>query len=452
MNNYLTTDIEKAAVTSPLTSFSKVYRINKKSSVKHWLWGMLILFIATMILPWTQNIRAKGTVTTLRQEQRPQELNTIIPGRVIKWYVKEGDFVKEGDTILQLGEVKIDYFDPQLLARTQQQINAKQQSIEGYKNKVTTTVSQGQALERGKELKLQYLENKIAQQQLKVQTDEADLAALNNELNVYKRQIDAAKIMLDSGALSLSEFEKRKVNYQNGLAKVNSTNNKLLQNRQELPNLRIEQSAAVQDYTDKIAKTAGDRFSSLSNVASTEAEVVKLQNQYANYDARNKLYYITAPQSGQVTKAKKAGIGEMVKEGEMMVEIVPDHVQYAVEMFIEPMDLPLISTGQKVSFIFDGFPVIVFSGWPKSSYGTFGGKVNAIETSVSYNGKFRVLVVEDTEEKKWPEQLRMGSGANGIALLKDVRIYYEIWRTINGFPPEYYVAETSKQNSVEKEK
>jgi multidrug efflux pump subunit AcrA (membrane-fusion protein) len=118
MNNYLTTDIEKAAVTSPLTSFSKVYRINKKSSVKHWLWGMLILFIATMILPWTQNIRAKGTVTTLRQEQRPQELNTIIPGRVIKWYVKEGDFVKEGDTILQLGEVKIDYFDPQLLART----------------------------------------------------------------------------------------------------------------------------------------------------------------------------------------------------------------------------------------------------------------------------------------------------------------------------------------------
>jgi hypothetical protein len=135
-----------------------------------------------------------------------------------------------------------------------------------------------------------------------------------------------------------------------------------------------------------------------------------------------------------------------------MVEIVPDHVQYAVEMFIEPMDLPLISTGQKVSFIFDGFPVIVFSGWPKSSYGTFGGKVNAIETSVSYNGKFRVLVVEDTEEKKWPEQLRMGSGANGIALLKDVRIYYEIWRTINGFPPEYYVAETSKQNSVEKEK
>ncbi len=452
MSNYLNTDIEAAANNSDLTCFSKIYRVHRKSHVKRWLWGILALLFIIMLLPWTQNIRAKGTITTLRQEQRPQELNTIIPGRVIKWYVKEGDFVKGGDTILQLGEVKTDYFDPQLLARTQQQIAAKQQSIEGYKNKATTTITQGQALEKGRELKLQSIENKIAQQELKVQTDEADLVALNNELTVYKRQIDAAKIMLDSGAISLSEFEKRKVNYQNGLAKVNSTNNKLLQNRQELINLRIEQNSAVQDYTDKIAKTEGDRFSSLSNAASTEAEVSKLQNEYANYDARNKLYYITAPQSGQITKAKKAGLGEMVKEGEMIVEIVPNRIQFAVEMFVEPMDLPLVSLGQKVRFIFDGFPVIVFSGWPKSSYGTFGGKVTAVETSVSYNGKFRVLVIEDADDKKWPEQLRMGGGANGIALLKDVRIYYEIWRNINGFPPEYYVAGTEKENIDKKEK
>ena len=445
MTNYLTSDIEQASGASTLTSFRNVYRIHRKNSARLWLWGMLILIVPIMFLPWTQNIRAKGTVTTLRQEERPQELNTIIPGRIIKWHVKEGDFVKEGDTILQLGEVKVDYFDPQLLPRTQQQIDAKQQSIEGYINKANTTLIQARALEKGRELKLQSLENKIAQQKLKVQTDEADLLALNNELNVYKRQIDAAKIMLDSGAISLSEFEKRKVNYQNGLAKTNSTNNRLLQNSQELINLRIEQNSAIQDYTDKIAKTQGERFSSLSNAASTEADVLKLQNQYSNYDARNKLYYITAPQSGQITKAKKAGIGEMLKEGDMMVEIVPDSIQYAVEMYIEPMDLPLISLGQKVRFIFDGFPVIVFSGWPKNSYGTFGGKVAAIETSVSYNGKFRVLVIENPQDKQWPEQLRMGGGANGIALLKNVRIYYELWRNINGFPPEYYQTEKNEK-------
>lgn len=444
MSDYLNTNIERMSLKTNLTCFGKIYRLHRKTRIKRWLWGILFLILIIMLLPWTQNIRARGTITTLRQEQRPQQVNTIIAGAAIKWYVKEGDFVKTGDTILQLGEVKVDYFDPQLLKRTEEQIVAKQQTMEGYRNKATTTVAQSQALEQARELKLQSIDNKIGQQQLKVATDEADLLAANNELDAYKRQIDAARVMLDSGAISLTEFEKRKINYQNGLAKSNSTNNKLLQSRQELTNLRIEQKATIQEFADKIAKAQGDRFSSLSDAASTEAEVSKLQNQLANYDARNKLYYIKASQSGQITKAKKAGIGEFIKEGDMIVEIVPDNIQYAIELFIKPMDLPLVSKGQKVRFVFDGFPAIVFSGWPGGSYGTFGGKIGAVETSVSSNGKFRVLVIEDPTERKWPPQLRIGGGAEGIALLKDVRIYYELWRNINGFPPEYYQPDESK--------
>jgi hypothetical protein len=45
----------------------------------------------------------------------------------------------------------------------------------------------------------------------------------------------------------------------------------------------------------------------------------------------------------------------------------------------------------------------------------------------------------------------MGGGANGIALLKDVPIYYELWRNINGFPPEYYKA-NSNANKASSEK
>jgi len=438
MNKYITADIEYQSQQNTLSSFKKVYKIEKKGNVKKWLYGMLIMLVLAMFLPWTQNIRAKGTITTLRQEQRPQELNTIIAGRVIKWYVKEGDFVKTGDTILQLGEVKVDYFDPELLSRTQQQIDAKQQSIEGYKNKAGTAETQTSALLQGQYLKLQSMDNKVLQQLLKVASDSTDLIAVNNELSVYKRQIDAAKLMLDSGVISLIDFEKRKVNYQNASAKKIGTENKYLQSKQELIVLRIEKNSIVQEYTDKISKAEGDKYSSLSNAASTEADVAKLKNIYSSYDARNQLYYIKAPQNGQVTKAKKAGIGEMLKEGEMTVEIVPTNIQYAVELFVEPMDLPLINIGQKVRFVFDGFPAIVFSGWPTNSYGTFGGKVSAVETSVSDNGKFRVLVAEDPEDKKWPVQLKMGGGANGIALLKDVRIYYELWRNINGFPPDYY--------------
>jgi len=110
------------------------------------------------------------------------------------------------------------------------------------------------------------------------------------------------------------------------------------------------------------------------------------------------------------------------------------------------MDLPLLSVGQKVRFVFDGFPALVFSGWPKSSYGTFAGLISSIESSVNNSGKFRVMVVEDPNDRPWPKQLRIGGGASGIALLKDVHIWYELWRNINGFPPEYYQTDRSSDS------
>lgn len=435
---YLAEGFEKLPVEKDINSFSKIYRIGKTRNIKLWTIIIFVVLLALLFLPWTQNINASGNITAIKQEQRPQEINTVLPGKIVKWFVKEGDYVKAGDTILQLGEIKVDYFDPQLLERTEYQIKAKRNSASAYESKAAAAQAQTSVLSAGRALKQASIDNKMEQQKLKVKNDETDLIAVNNELSVYKRQIDAGKIMLDSGAVSMIDFEKRKVNYQNGLAKKITSENKLSQSRQELINLSIEQNISVMEYNDKISKADGDRFGSLSSAASTQADISKLENTYSSYDIRNKLYYVTASQGGQITKAKKAGIGEMLKEGEMIAEIVPDKIDYAVEMYVEPMDLPLVNKGQKVRFVFDGIPAIVFSGWPQGSFGTFGGMISAYETNVSSNGKFRVLVIEDTTEKKWPKNLRMGSGAKGIALLKDVPIYYELWRHINGFPPDFY--------------
>jgi hypothetical protein len=64
--------------------------------------------------------------------------------------------------------------------------------------------------------------------------------------------------------------------------------------------------------------------------------------------------------------------------------------------------------------------------------------VTAVESDVSPNGKFKILIKEDTTYRKWPKELNIGTGANGIALLKEVPVWYELWRNINSFPPDYY--------------
>lgn len=434
-----------------IQSYADIYLHNKKSHVKKWLFGFVAATVLFLFLPWTQNIRARGTVTTLYQEQRPQEVNTVIGGQVIRWYVKEGDFINKGDTLVQLAEVKVDYLDPNLLERTQDQLSGKKQSIEFYKNKAGAADLQISALNNALQLKLNQLMNKLNQLQLKVQADSAEVIAANNDYSIGSKQYARQKNMYDSGLVSLTQLETRNQQMQNALAKKISAENKLANSRQDLTITRIEMSAVQQETVEKVAKAQGDQYQSLTQIAGGQADVAKLENQYSSYAIRNGMYFIIATQSGQVVRAQKAGIGEYVKEGEMIAQIVPDKVQYAVEMYVRPIDLPLIAAGQQVRFQFDGFPAIVFSGWPKASTGTFGGLVTAVESNLSMNGKFRVLVKEDPADKPWPRELKIGTGAQGIALLKNVPVWYELWRNINGFPPDYYTKDSDQSVAEKKE-
>lgn len=424
--------------TQAYKSHEYIYRYDRKSRVRNWFLGIILGLGVILFLPWTQNFRSNGLVTTLYQDQRPQQVNTVIGGQLIKWYIKEGDVVRAGDTLVQLSEVKADYLDPALLERTAEQLEGKSQSIEFYKQKAGTASLQIEALDKGIGLKLEQLKNKLTQLELKVQADSADAVAALNDLHIASVQYQRQKMMLDSGLVSLPQFEQRNQAYQSAMAKKISADNKLANTKQELVITRLEIRAQVQENLEKKAKAEGDRLQSLTAIASGQAEVAKLKNLYASYEIRNGMYYILAPQSGQITKAKKAGLGEYVKEGEMIVEIVPEKMAYAVEMFVRPLDAPLIHPGQKVRLLFDGFPAIVFSGWPNASYGTFGGIVTAVERNTNEDGKFRVLVKEDPNDKQWPPELQVGAGGQGIALLKDVPIWYELWRNINGFPADYY--------------
>lgn len=435
-----------------LQSVNKIYHIHRKSRVKRWFLFILIGGIITLFLPWTQNIKVMGNVSTLYQEQRPQQLNSPIPGRIIKWYVKNGDYVKKGDTLLQLSEVKEDYLDPLLVKRTEMQVEAKKGVRDYYEAKVGTTNSQLQALNSARDLKLNQLKVKISQLNNKLAGEEAELEAAKNELRMSSDQYERQKKMYDEGLVSLTQFQQRSVSYQNALAKKTATENKLAQTRQEIVNVNIEQNATIQDYNEKLSKTEGERFQSMGQIEGSDGDIAKLENQVANYKARQGLYFVIASQDGQVVQINKAGIGEILKDGESIGIIVPEKVDYAVEIYIKPVDLPLVKEGQRVMCIFDGFPAIVFSGWPNSSYGTFAGKVIAVENNISANGMFKALVIQDKNEKQWPPKIKMGTGVQGIAILNDVPIWYELWRNINGFPPDYYEVKTEKSAKDEKAK
>ena len=424
-----------------LTRFKAARRVFHKRHFKHFnrfLMAFAIIGFITLFLPWTQNITGKGYLTTLTPDQRPQTIQSPIPGRIEKWYVREGDFVAKGDTILFISEVKNEYFDPNLVARTGQQIKAKEMVVTSYQEKVKALNTQIGALTNERGLKLEQAKNKLLQSKLKVQSDSIDLEAAKTNITIAERQFNRVVQLESEGLKALTDVEEKRLKLQETQAKLISQQNKLLASRNEVINAEVEINRVRASYTDKISKAQSDMFTAQSNQFDSEAQVTKLENQYTNYEIRNDLYYIKAPQSGFINKALQGGIGETFKEGDRLVGIMPANIDMAVETFVEPIDLPLLHIGEKVRIQFDGWPASVFSGWPNVSYGTYGGTVVAIETFISENGKYRVLLAPDADDHDWPKDLWVGSGANTIALLEDVPIWFELWRQLNGFPPNYY--------------
>ena len=402
-----------------------------------WLRGLLLALVVVMFLPWQQNITGKGAITALNPEDRPQNVQNAVAGQIREWRTHEGDFVKKGDTLLIISEVKDDYFDPQILVRTQEQVTAKKQGIVAYKSKISALSQQLSALRNGLGFSLDKAKNKLRQARMKVRSDSADAVAARRNLQVAQDRIQRAEAMYKEGVISLTDLESRRLKLQEDNAKIVSAEQKLLISKNEFINARIELSSVNAEYQKDIAKAESDRSSGLSSLAEGEGELSKLQNKFENIRLRQNQYVVRSPQDGYVVKALKAGIGETIKEGESVVTLQPNQPDLAIELYIEAMDLPLISKDHPVRLEFDGWPALQFSGWPGVSVGTFGGQVATIDRVTSKAGMYRILVKPDKNEHAWPEQVRIGSGVQGLVMLNDVPVWWEIWRQLNGFPPNY---------------
>lgn len=73
----------------------------------------------------------------------------------------------------------------------------------------------------------------------------------------------------------------------------------------------------------------------MGQIEGSDGDIAKLENQVANYKARQSLYFMIASQDGQVVQINKSGIGEILKDGENIGTIVLKKVDYVVEIYIK---------------------------------------------------------------------------------------------------------------------
>jgi RND family efflux transporter MFP subunit len=74
--------------------------------------GITVVTTALFVVPWMQTAQARGQIVALDPDDRPQEVTALVPGRVERWFVRDGQHVDYGDPIARVVDV-----DPNLLAR-----------------------------------------------------------------------------------------------------------------------------------------------------------------------------------------------------------------------------------------------------------------------------------------------------------------------------------------------
>ncbi|MEZ0498340.1 efflux RND transporter periplasmic adaptor subunit [Sphingomonas sp. IW22] len=79
-----------------------------------WLIAVGIAVVAAILVfvPWVQTSAGAGQVAALDPEDRVQDVTALVPGRVERWYVRDGDRVRRGEPIARIVDN-----DPNLLAR-----------------------------------------------------------------------------------------------------------------------------------------------------------------------------------------------------------------------------------------------------------------------------------------------------------------------------------------------
>jgi multidrug resistance efflux pump len=364
-----------------------------------------LLVFAFIVVPWQQTVSGSGEVTSFSPDARPQSVESQIAARIRQWNVVEGDAIAAGDTIAVLEDISTAYMDDRFVERI--------------------------ATARASELRVLQLETERARQ----------------SLSQAEQKLRAARAKLDNAVLETAtareRFRRVEALYADGLTSLRSFESQQL----ALQKARADSISAMADQEAARQEVQSARLDVDRKESTLEARRAELDLKLDNAQERQAASIIRAPIDGVIARVREAGPGQTVKEGDQLALVVPDTDDQAAELFVSSVDAAIVEPGRRVQLQFAGFPALQFAGFPDVSVGIFSGTVRVVDPVDDGSGRYRLLVVPDTSGGRpdWPSQsyLRQGSSVTGWVMLSNVSLGYEIWRRMNGLPPQIPVREKS---------
>lgn len=180
-------------------------RIPRVMRVTGWMiaFGLVLAALFLVFAPWVQTTSGPGSVVALDPNDRQQEINALVAGRISEWFVRDGSTVKVGDPI-----VKIVDNDPQLLDRLQaerEQVLAKQRAAETAAMTAEIDLRRTQALfEEGLAARRELEQARIKVEELRSRVAEAAAELTRVEVNLSRQSVQYVRAPRDGTILRVN--------------------------------------------------------------------------------------------------------------------------------------------------------------------------------------------------------------------------------------------------------
>jgi multidrug efflux pump subunit AcrA (membrane-fusion protein) len=384
---------------------------------------------ALAMIPWRQTVSGMGKVVALDPTYRPQVIEAPVSGRIMNWWVEEGSRVKAGDRLVEILDN-----DPNYVQRLEDQHRAISTKLKAYEEKIKLNEIQVQLLQQARDLSVNSAKALLDVAQEKVLQAEQNLRAAQASLERDTYQEKRIRQLATEGLASSRDLEVAERDFKSSQALVGADQKELEAAKKNRDSKKADLDRIIPAENAKIQDALAYLQASVAEVETTRKDLSDLDVRIE----RQKTQMIYSPKPGTVFRilANQTLTGQ-VREGDPLIHFVPDSPNDVTEIFVYGNDMPLIHKGDPVRLQFEGWPAIQFVGWPSVAVGTFGGRVLMVDQTDDGKGKFRILVEPDPDDAPWPSSkyLRQGVKAKGFVLLREVRLGYEMWRRLNGFPP-----------------
>ena len=356
-------------------------------------YSICILLVAGMVwsnLAKVLEVAAAGG--TVMPEHHVQVVQSLEGGVVDKILAHNGQHVEAGDTLVSLDPTPMgasrDELAEQLAGFTAAKIRLNALLADtspdfpadlraSHPTLVAQSVAQFEASKAELANGLSSIDQQIMQRQLDLAENQSHLATLVGAQKLAAADLASLKQLLAEGAAGRAEVNAAKAHY-----------NEIYGQNQQLRVVSQRLEAAVVE----LRSTHAEKISAFNSRTSdalleTEVKLSAVKSSLVAQQRRLDQTLIKSPSTGIIKILKPTSLGQVIKPGEEVAEIVPDNGELMLQARVKPED---------IAFLREDMPALVkFTAYDYSIFGAVSGKVQRIAADSTVDEKGQTYYIVD---------------------------------------------------------